>query len=237
MKTEKKKLNNADNSPVKVTQVDKHKVEAKRKDITNNRKGFVGSSPVKTKGNNKVHVTATTNGILLLRTEKPFSKEDAFTNTFSELLLKEPDYAADLNIQKVCDRRESPYKNNPIITPRGWNSKQYLSIHAVSDAENVVYRRKWAQNIVEALNKVDWTWGQSFLFCGDETLTPIGKMDKYLLNQDLAGVLGAYIFEDVEEVLSDTAELENIFGVEENMTNASSILRQNWTAWTTPTTN
>lgn len=237
MKTDMKKKELEKNSPVTADKDIKHKVEPKRKDILNNKKGFVGASPVKTKGNNKVYVTATTNGILLLRTEKPYTKDDAFTNTFGEMLLKDPDYAAELNIQKICDRRENPLRNSPLITPRGWNSKQYLSIHAVSDAEDEVYRRKWAQNIVEALNKVDWTWSQTFVFSGDETLTPLGKMDRYLLNQDLAGVLGAYVFEDVEEVISDPSELQNIFGNQENINNASSILRKHWTAWTTTTNN
>ena len=220
--------------PSKATEEIKIKKEPTRKVVSSQKKGFLGNaSPAKSKGVNKVFVTATTNGILLLRTERPYSKDDAFTNTFGEKLTSDPDYAAKLNIQKVCNRRESSQKNVPIITPRGWNSKQYVSINDTSEAENEDFRKKWAEDIVDALNKVDWTWGQSFMFCGDETLTPPGKMDRYLMNEDIAGILGTYVFENVDEVLSNEDALQLIFENKSNIENASSILCSNWLSWST----
>ena len=95
------------NLPSKATEEIKIKKEPTRKIISSQKKGFLGNaSPAKSKGVNKVFVTATTNGILLLRTERPYSKDDAFTNTFSEKLSSDPDYAEKFNIQKVCNRRE-----------------------------------------------------------------------------------------------------------------------------------
>lgn len=226
------KKHNDKQETVKVEITTKHKKEPTRKNLTTQKNVFIGASPTKTKGVNKVFVTATTNGILLLRTEKPFSKDDAFTNTFNVDLLANPEYSAELNIQKVCDRRESSSKNTPIITSRGWNSKQYVSVNPVLDAENESFRKKWAENIVTALNKVDWTYGQKFIFCGDDTQNPIGKMDKYLLNQDIAGVLGAYIYEDANELLTSDEDLKNIFENEANLNEAYSILHTHWLCWT-----
>lgn len=99
------------------------------------KKVFIGASPTKTKGVNKVYVNATTNDILLFRTEKPFSKDDAFISNFNVNLLANPEYSAELNIQRVCDHKESPSKNTPIITSRGWNSKQYVSTNHVEGVE------------------------------------------------------------------------------------------------------
>ena len=79
--------------PSKATEEIKMKKEPTRKVVSSQKKGFLGNaSPAKSKGVNKVFVTATTNGVLLLRTERPYSKDDAFTNTFGEKLSSDPDY-------------------------------------------------------------------------------------------------------------------------------------------------
>ncbi len=52
-------------------------------------------------------VTATTNGVLLLRTAKPYSTDDTFTNSFQAKLRDDEAYASELNIQKVHKHRES----------------------------------------------------------------------------------------------------------------------------------
>jgi hypothetical protein len=59
------------------------------------------------RGINKVFVTATTNGVLLLRTAKPYSTDDTFTNSFQAKLRDDEAYASELNIQKVHKHRES----------------------------------------------------------------------------------------------------------------------------------
>ena len=58
------------------------------------------------------------------------------------------------------------------------------------------------------------------MFCGDETLTPPGKMDRYLMNEDIAGILGTYVFENVDEVLSNEDALQLIFENKSNIKNA-----------------
>ena len=57
-------------------------------------------------------------------------------------------------------------------------------------------------------------------------------MDKYLLNQDIAGVLGAYIYEDANELLTSDEDLKNIFENEANLNEAYSILHTHWLCWT-----
>lgn len=83
------------------------------------------------------------------------------------------------------------------------------------------------------MNKVDWTYGQKFIFCSDETLNPIAKMDKCLLNQDIAGVLGAYIFQNAADLLSSVSTLKDIFENEANLNTAYSILHTHCLSWTT----
>jgi hypothetical protein len=41
------------------------------------------------------------------------------------------------------------------------------------------------------------TYAQSVVFCGDETTHLISKMDRYLSNQDIAGLFGSLVYEDV----------------------------------------
>jgi hypothetical protein len=69
------------------------------------------------------------------------------------------------------------------------------------------------------------------VFCGDETTSPIGKMDKYLLNQDIAGLLGSLVYEDVEAVLENHGEVELIFENDNNKRVTATILCPHWNSW------
>jgi hypothetical protein len=95
------------------------------------------------------------NGVLLIRTKKPFSKDDAFTHSYQTKLRDEEGYASEINIQKVCERRETSSGNNAILTLTGWPSLQFASINSVSDSESTNFRQAWAEKVVNALNNVD----------------------------------------------------------------------------------
>ncbi len=69
------------------------------------------------------------------------------------------------------------------------------------------------------------------MFCGDETTSPIGKMDKYLLNHDIAGLLGSLVYEDFEAVLENHGEVELIFENDNNKRVTATILCPHWNSW------
>lgn len=72
------------------------------------------------------------------------------------------------------------------------------------------------------------TYAQSVVFCGDETTHLISKTDRYLSNQDIAGLFGSLIYEDVKAVLKNQEEVELIFQKENNKRVAATILQSHW---------
>jgi hypothetical protein len=196
-------------------------------------KTFIPRSPRK-KLANKVFVMGTTNGIILLRTEKGNSPDDAFTYTFQQRLENEAALGTRLNIQKVVYQRLSAKENVPKLQTNEYPSIQFLSINE-PEANTPAFRRSWAELIVAELNATKWQYAQTFLFAGDETLMDqedeLGKMDCYMLNKDIAGVVSKYIYENVDAVLNDPLEVANIFGDEENHSNAAEIPSSHWNSW------
>ena len=65
---------------------------------------------------------------------------------------------------------------------------------------------------------------QQFVFGGDETQEMNDEISSmlymYLLNTDIAGLLGRYVFEELEEFLQDSDALECVFGLGTNLSHA-----------------
>jgi hypothetical protein len=95
--------------------------------------------------------------------------------------------------------------------------------------------RASADRIIEYLNKMDWTYPQSFKFVNDETIMKDGKvngkLDDYLLNQDIGGVVGKYLYTNLYQVVSHTETINEIFGDDDNRKNCKQILEINWSNW------
>ena len=70
---------------------------------------------------------------------------------------------------------------------------------------------------------IHWQYAQTFAFARDETVldrsTIVGKLDRYLLNADIAGFLSEYVFDnDISEIVNDTETMNNIFENEQTKT-------------------
>ena len=74
------------------------------------------------------------------------------------------------------------------------------------------------QGIIDCLNShlLDFQYKQDFRFKEDETVIIgdkiDGKLDSYLMDEDIGGILGRFVYDDVESVISDKKTVSNIFG-------------------------
>jgi hypothetical protein len=184
---------------------------------------------------NRVFVTGTRFGIILLCTEKATSTNDAFTNTVIQQLERGQDRVAErLNIQKICFRRMSQAEDTPMLQTNTYPSIWWVSIG--TEATNTPeHRRQLAETFIQYLNETNWQYPQQFVFAGDETedanLEIAGTLDMYLLNRDIGGLLGTYIFEDFEGFLQDEDAVKGAFGLEANLTRARALLADAWNSW------
>jgi len=73
------------------------------------------------------------------------------------------------------------------------------------------------------------------VFCGDETVTINGenaKLDRYLLNADIAAFLGKYVFDNTAaQVMQSEEMLDIIFENPKNKAMVPTFLSQFWNAW------
>jgi hypothetical protein len=176
---------------------------------------------------NKVFVVGCPFGIILLRTEKAFCKDDALTFTVNKKLENgEDNLSSILKIQKICNRRLSPNENNSLLQSTSYPSKWFVSI-TEEDKNTPEYRNELAQNFITLLNNFEWRFPQTFTFAGDQTIEN-NKLDMYLLNDDIATILGKYIFEDFNDFLEDDEAIVNVFTKNPSSDHAKHILQYAW---------
>jgi len=171
---------------------------------------------------NKVFVVGTQFGIVLLRTEKPNSKDDAYTNDVIKMKLQ---------IIKICSRRESQEMDKAILQTSVYPSQWFISI--MEEEENTEENRKQhTDKFIKFLNEVPWKYPQIFTWAGDETKLKgekiIGTLDQYLLNQDIATILKTYVFEDFESFLDDQEAIQHVFGENATKNQAWNALVDGW---------
>ena len=98
-------------------------------------------------------------------------------------------------------------------------------------------RKKWVQGIIDCLNShlLDFQYRQDFRFKADETEMVEGKidgkLDSYLIDEDIGGILGRFVYDDVESVINDMNSVRNIFGSQQNRENCNEILSRFWHHW------
>jgi hypothetical protein len=181
---------------------------------------------------NKVFVVGTQFGIILLRTERQGSTDDAFTNNVIKMIEDENSTAAkNLNIIKICSRRDSFKLDKAIMQTTTYPSQWFVSI--TDETNNTVeYRREHAENFINFLNNTDWKYPQKFTFTADLTEgianSFTSTLDMYLLNQDIAGILKTYVFEDFEEFLQDEVALSLTFKENPTAAHARNVLKDAW---------
>ena len=113
-----------------------------------------------------------------------------------------------------------------------------LFVNIVEEEENTFeVRKRWVQGIIDCLNShlLDFQYKQDFRFKEDETVIIgdkiDGKLDSYLMDEDIGGILGRFVYDDVESVISDKKTVSNIFGSQQNRDNCSEILSRFWHHW------
>lgn len=181
---------------------------------------------------NKVFVVGTQFGIILIRTERQGSTDDAFTNNVIKLIEEEQSSVAyELKIIKICSRRVSHKLDKAIMQTSSYPSQWFVSI--TEETNNTVeYRREMADKFINFLNNTEWKYPQQFAFAADETKMTgnsiVGTLDMYLLTQDIACLLKTYIFEDFEEFLLDEVAISLVFQSNTSAVQARDMLRDAW---------
>ena len=181
---------------------------------------------------NKVFAVGTHFGIMLLRTEKQNSKDDAYTNDVIKMIEDETSgVASKLQIIKICSRRQSQKIDSAILQTSVYPSQWFVSI--MEEEENTEEnRKKHACSFIKFLNEVPWKYPQLFNWAGDETKLKgdkiIGTLDEYLLNKDIATILKTYVFEDFESFLDDEEAIDQVFGGKPTRHQAQNWLVDGW---------
>jgi hypothetical protein len=135
-----------------------------------------------------------------------------------------------------CVRRSGPSSNEPERQASGYYAKHFVAVTPpgfVNDAEN---RRRWMERVIAAAKNLStWRFLPSFEFSGDLTVLDgdviVGGLDRYLLNSDIAGYLGKYIFTALQDVANDNESIAEIFENETNRENARVIFATFWNSW------
>jgi hypothetical protein len=86
-------------------------------------------------------------------------------------------------------------------------------------------------------NDIRWKYANTFKFKADITLTSdekvISSLDECLLDEDIGGFVGSYLFDEIESIKQNDKVLKAIFGCEENLFMGETILLSNWNNWNT----
>jgi hypothetical protein len=150
---------------------------------------------------NKVFVVGTQFGIILMRTERQTSKDDAYTNDVIKLIEDDSTgVAAQLQIIKICSRRQSQFLD-----------RAYL--------QTSVYPSQWF------VTQLFTFAGDETKMLNDKI---VGTLDEYLLNHDIASILKTYVFDDFESFLEDEEAIHQVFGVKATSTQARNWLVDGW---------
>jgi hypothetical protein len=101
---------------------------------------------------------------------------------------------------------------------------------------NATNRETLIRPFIRFLNEeVCWKFSQNFVIEKDETIgegKTIGKLDRYMMNADIAGFLGKYVFDsEPSEVAGSSEMMDEIFEASENKLAATVFIPQYWNAW------
>ena len=196
-------------------------------------------SPIKKSNNkhNNVFVKGYKFGLMSLEVKK-FSdfNEDAYFKDFLDVLDSNPKISQDLGIIKVAFTRESSKSNVAKIQSSGFKARQFLGIAPQDHENDVELRKKWADKIINFMNnEIKWRYSNVFKFRGDLTKTSNGKvtssLDEVLLDEDIGGFVGLFLFDSVENIKDNKEVMGDIFGSPVNLEVGDSILLANWTNW------
>jgi hypothetical protein len=94
----------------------------------------------------------------------------------------------------------------------------------------------WAEKIIKYVKEeVKWKYPNSFKLRGDLTKLVNGKvagcLDEALLDEDIGGFVGMYLFNAVDDIKNNMEIMGDIFSHPENREIGASILFSNWNKW------
>lgn len=111
-------------------------------------------------------------------------------------------------------------------------SKQIIGIAPQSKENDSDFRKEWAEKIVSFLNDIKWRYENSFrLRCDLTNEKTSDALDHCLLDKDIGGFLGGYIFEKAEELKGNSVVLSEIFSGTDNLDDCYLKLYENWNNW------
>ena len=118
----------------------------------------------------------------------------------------------------------------------GFNSKHFVVMLPCHVENTEANRKAWAIRIITRAKTVPgWRYPASMEFAADDTKMKggeiAGKLDDFLLNSDIAGLLGKFVFEDVKDVIDDFDTIDEIYGHENNKKHCPETLSLFWSCW------
>jgi hypothetical protein len=148
----------------------------------------------------------------------------------------EPEVAEELGIIRFTYVRESSKCNIPKIQASGYKSRQIIGIAPQEKENDAIFRKYWAEKIINYLNnEIKWKYENTFKFKADITLTSDEKvsssLDECLLDEDIGGFVGSYLFDDIGLIKESDEVMKAIFGHEENLFMGETVLLANWDNW------
>jgi hypothetical protein len=176
-------------------------------------------------------------GLMSLQLKKSTNKEeDAYFKDFLDNLDNDSSIAEKLGIIKVTFERESANFNNAKTQLSEYKSRQILGIAPQEKENDSDYRKDWADKIIEYLNNgIKWKYENLFRFRADLTRNRNGKidssLDEALLNEDIGGFVGLYLFDEVNEIKDNKEIMGFIFGNKGNLDQGESLLLENSNSW------
>lgn len=177
---------------------------------------------------NKVFVSGSHLGIILIRTQRQNSNDDAFTQDAIKMIEDESSgVATNLNIIKICSRRQSQLIDRAIMQRSDYPSRWFVSI--VPEEKNT---SKHVEKFIKFLNGIEWKYPQQFIFQADETRMTndnfSSSLDMYLLNCDIVVLLKVYLFEKFEDFLADEDAIQGVFGLDGTSEHANVVFQDLW---------
>ena len=207
-----------------------------RKDLGSIKHKF---SPVKkmSSKHNNVFIKAFKFGLMCLELKKPTDpNEDAYFKDFLDILDSDAAVSEELGVIKVVYVRETSKCSIPKYSTSGYKARYLLGIAPADKENDESFCHMWAEKIIKYINEeVKWKYPNSFKLRGDLTKLVNGKvagcLDEALLDEDIGGFVGMYLFNAVDDIKNNTEIMGDIFSHPENREIGASILFSNWNKW------
>jgi signal recognition particle GTPase len=137
---------------------------------------------------------------------------------------------------KHSNVRVSPATNDSKLLNSGYMAKQFLILLPESLENTKTNRKAWAEKIMNAAKSVGiWRFAPVFEYAGDESNSKeenvVDNLDMHLLNADIAGFLGRYVFDDINDIINDNDFKNQIYAEESNKQSCADTLSVFWNCW------